>query len=401
MLRLQNDFKTIQIALFFIDKDEPRRASLRYLLPRLMAAQTDSMPSRQQMSIACEKLYGAYVKVRTERIANLSVMSLVLTIVDPKIVKDETLFYDAVSLFDKVLHEHQAFDNDIFNDEIRMLKEYYQTLKDKKRAYASHRFNEIFFENDAYAYPLSGSLEDLKRLKISDIKAYYDDIITHDARYLVVNGAIEGLDLAMLQQRLGPIKPLNLPFETQFRTHRELTKVVELTDMKQGIVKMGFILPVFRQNPLFNAAILLDTILGGYPESRLFKKIREEEGLCYDIASSYDHYKGVLLISSGVDVLKVDHAIQAIQNIIMELKEHNVFAHELLNAKKYYIHQIKSSLDSQSNLTKRAFIRDMLHYEESVEEKIKAIENVDLDDIQKVIDILYLDTIYILKGGAQ
>lgn len=401
MLTLHNDFKTIQIALFFIDKDEPKRAILRYLLPRLMAAQTDGLPSRKHMSIHCEKLYGAYFKVRTERIANLSVMSLILTIVDPKIVSDETLFNDAVSLFDQVLYDHHTFDSGVFNDEVRMIKEYYQTLKDKKRAYASYRFNELFFENDPYGYPLSGSLQDLKNLKLSDIKAYYDDIIRTQSRYLVVNGAISDLDLSIIETRLGPVKPLNHVFETSFRSKRELVKVVEETDMKQAIIKIGFILPIYRNHPLFNATILFDTILGGYPESRLFKRIREEEGLCYDIASSYDHYKGILMISSGVDLKKVDHALEEIQQVIKQLKEHNVQPHELMNAKKYYIHSIKSSLDSQSNLTKRAFIRTMLNYEDTIEEKIKAIENVSLEDIQEVTKTLDLDTIYILKGGAQ
>jgi predicted Zn-dependent peptidase len=146
--------------------------------------------------------------------------------------------------------------------------------------------------------------------------------------------------------------------------------------------------------------VILDIILGGYPESRLFKVIREEEGLCYDISSSYDYYKGVVMISSGIDLSKVDHALKSIQDLVENIKTGGITGEELLHAKAYYIHQIKSSLDSQSTLTKRAFVREMLHYQETIEEKIQKIENVRLEDVEKAASMLVLDTIYVLKGGA-
>ena len=401
MIVLNNDFKTIQIALYFVAEDHPKFASMRYLLPRLMSAQTDSISSRQAMSQTLELLYGAYVRVRTERIANLSVMSLVLTIVDPKIVQDPALFEQSLTLFENILKDHQRFDEAIFKDEIRMLVEYYQTLKDKKRAYASHRFNEGFFKNDHYGYPLTGTLKDLKKLKLLDLKTYYETMLQQDARYLVINGHVDGLDLNMIERRLGPITKIQQPLITSFRGKQDIQEIIEVTDMKQAIVKMGFLLPVYRQDSLFNAAVLADTILGGYPESRLFKIIREQEGLCYDISSAYDHYKGVLMISSGIDLTKVDHALQAIKTIIHDLQHQGILDDELHHAKKYYIHQIKSSLDSQSNLTKRAFIREMFQYEETIDERIEAIKNVTKDDIIKVLSMIDLDTIYILQGGAQ
>ncbi|HCZ23778.1 MAG TPA: hypothetical protein DHV05_02820 [Acholeplasmataceae bacterium] len=142
-------------------------------------------------------------------------------------------------------------------------------------------------------------------------------------------------------------------------------------------------------------------ILGGYPESRLFKQIREEEGLCYDISSNYDYYKGVSVISSGIDLSKIDHALDRMKNLVEVLKKDGITDTELLHAKAYYIHQLKSSLDSQSTLTKRAFVREMLHYHESIEDKIEKIEHVTVTDVNKAASLLKLDTIYVLKGGAK
>lgn len=398
MITLKHDFKTIQIALYLIDQDDRKYTTYRYLLPRLMTASTDQYPTRQLMSQACENLYGAYFKVRTERMGNLSVMSFVLTLVDPKIVKDPTLFEQALRLFDDVMHHHKAFSSDVFSDEKRMLIEHWKTLKDNKRGYASHRFQSLFFDNDLYGYPISGSLHAIQSLKKEDMEAYYRDFIHHQARYVVINGHTEDLDLSKVEEVLGPTTEMIHPFKTTFRAPRQKEMVIDYTDMQQAIVKMGFIFPIYRRDQLYDAAVIVDTIIGGYPESRLFKVIREERGLCYDISSSYDYYKGVLMISSGIDLSQVDQAVVAIENLIKNLQDEGITDEELSHAKAYYMHQVKSSLDQQSVLTRRAFVRDMLHYVETVEEKLIKIEAITKEDVNQALKHLTCDTIYILRG---
>lgn len=398
MIHIKNDFKTIQIALYLVDLDDSRYACHRYLLPRLLTSATDKIQSRQLMNTKMENLYGAYFKARTERMGNLSVISLILTIVDPHIVKDNHLLQEAIELFDDVLKNHSSFNQDVFDDEKRMLIEQWETLKDKKRLYARERFTELFFKGDSYGYPLSGTLKDIKRLKVEDVYEYYRQSLNKQAKYVIVNGAVEKSDLIKIENVLGQTKPIQVPFVTLFRAPKEVKHVVEETVMQQAIIKMGYILPVYRHDALYDATVILDTIIGGYPESRLFKVIREEEGLCYDISSSYDYYKGVLMISSGIDLSKVNHALKRIHELIVDLMENGVTLLELNHAKAYYIHQIKSSLDSQSTLTKRAFVREMLDYQESVEEKLNKILNVTIDEVNMAAKKLVLDTTYVLKG---
>lgn len=398
MIQIKNDFKTIQIALYLVDLDDRNYAVHRYLLPRLMTSTTDLIPSRKQMNTKMEDLYGAYFKARTERMGNLSVVSLILTIVDPQIVKDTHLLNEALDLFSDVLNRHQSFNSDIFQDERRMLIELWETLKDKKRSYARERFIEHFFKGDSYGYPLSGTLKDIKKLKVSDVFDYYQNVMEKQAKYIVVNGRINDLEMKMIEDKLGATRKLNIPFVTSFRAPKEKNVIVETTKMQQAIVKMGYIFPIFRHDELYDAAVIVETILGGYPESRLFRIIREEQGLCYDIASSYDYYKGVMMISSGIDLSKVDHALSSIEELVNQMKNKGFTQVELEQAKAYYIHQIKSSLDSQSTLTKRAFVREMLNYQETIEEKLSKIASITLEQINLAASYLTLDTVYILKG---
>jgi predicted Zn-dependent peptidase len=401
MLLIQNDFKTIQFAIYFTDLDEEDTRVCRFLLPKLLTSHTNKLSTKMMMSEKMEDLYGAYFKTKVESVGNLSVISIILTIVDPKIVEDDHLLDEALTLLNEVLFERLTFNREIFDEEKRMIIEQWETLADKKRLYAQTKFYEHFFKNDAYGYPMSGTLKDTKKMTLEKMQDYYKTVFLNNTKKFVVNGRIENQDQKKIEDMLIQESQLKIPFVTKFREPRELLLVEEKTDMQQAIIKLGYHFPVFRNDALFNAAVIFDTVLGGYAESRLFKQIREKDGLCYDISSSYDYYKGVLTISSGVDVKQKDRALDAIRKLVIEMTTGGITDDELKHAKSYYAYQVKSSLDSQSVLTKRAFIRDLLNHRETFEEKLLAIKNVTIEDLNKVIGLLTIDTIYILYGGEK
>ncbi len=399
MLFIQNDFKTIQFAVYFTDLDEDETRMYRFLLPRLLTSHTNQLLNKTLMSEKLEDLYGAYFKSRVERVGNFSVVSIILTIVDPLIVEDDKLMDQAINLFNQVLYDHDFFDKNLFLDEKRMLIEQWETLHDKKRLYAQTKFYEHFFKGDAYGTPLSGNLADIKKLSLHKLEKYYKEVFLKNTKKFVVNGRVSNEDQIKLENMLAHDLELKHPFITSFRPARSLLVIEEKTQMKQAILKLGYHFPVFREDEHYHAAILLDTILGGYPESRLFQEIREKEGLCYDISSNYDFYKGVIMISSGVDLTQKDKALEAIKKLVLDMISQGVTEEELLHAKAYYTHQIKSSLDNQSFLTKRAFIRELLQHNETIEERLCALEKVTIEDVQLLLNMISLDTIYVLHGG--
>ncbi|MFA5525519.1 MAG: pitrilysin family protein [Acholeplasmataceae bacterium] len=401
MIILRNDFKTIQIALYLTDLDDHMNTAMRYLLPRLMVATSTSYPTRKQMNEKMEHLYGAYFSTRTERMGNLSVISIVLTIVDPKIVKDSKLIDEAISLFEEVLSPNRPLNSDVFMDEKRMLIEEWETLKDRKRAYARYRFSKLFFEHDSYGYPMSGTLSDIKKLTLNKLQNYYQKAFQKQVKHVIINGNLEEPTVQLIQKKLGSSEKFHLPYKASFEGSKSLRVEHELTDMKQAIIHMGYHFPIYRKDKLYDAALLSETIIGGYPESRLFKVIREEKGLCYDIGSAYDYHKGVLTVTSGVDLNQLDFAITSIRELIDQVIEKGITEQELRDAKSYYIHQLKSSLDHQSVLTKRAFIRDIFDIKETIEEKIHAIESVREEDVWQALKMLSLVTIYVLKGETK
>jgi predicted Zn-dependent peptidase len=68
---------------------------------------------------------------------------------------------------------------------------------------------------------------------------------------------------------------------------------------------------------------LLNVILGEGMSSRLFLEIRERQGLAYDIHSYVDHFldSGAVTIYAGVDLKRIDSAIEAILAELRRLKD--------------------------------------------------------------------------------
>ena len=399
MIKIKNEFKTIQFALFFTNLDKKEERVYRFLLPKLLISNTKTYATKALMHRHLEELYGAQLYTKTEKHANFNVMSFMLTIVDPKIVLDDDLVNKAVVLLNDIFIDRKSFNEQIFEEEKRLLIEQWEALKDHKRAYASIEFAKSFYDQDLAAYPLSGTLEDIKKVTLDDMISYYQTSFFNQDIKIVVNGHIDESVDASIANLGVKSNDLNLSPIFEFRDSHQLIKNYEKTQMNQAILKLGYIIPVYRFDPLYEAVLCLDTILGGYPESRLFSEIRENQGLCYDISSNYDYYKGTIVISSGVAKHQKDYALEEIIKVSKSFDHIPVTDEELTHAKAYLSHQIKSSLDHQSYITKRSFFRSIFGDQTTTEQRLKNIMNVSLEDIKKVTSMMTLDTIYVLYGG--
>ncbi len=401
MIEINNGFKTIQFALFFTDIDNKDTRVYRFLLSKLLTSHTKKYPTKLLMHKRLEDLYGANLSSRIERHANLNVLSIVFTMVDPLIVKDENLLNMGIELLNDVFYEREYFNEEIFEEEKRLLIEQWESLKDNRRVYANFEFNKIFFEKDLYADPLSGSLRDIKKVTLDDIKNYYINYFFKQDIKVIVNGHVENHFDHIKSNLKIEEHTHNYQAELSFREPRKTVHKEEITKMNQAILKLGYIMPVFRYDELYEAALCFDVILGGYPESRLFREIREKQGLCYDVSSNYDFYKGVCVISSGVAKDKKDYALAEIKKLVEDFKVNSISEDELKHAKSFITHQIKSSLDHQSYLTRSAFIRLILKTDMTIEQRLIRIEEVTLDQVNKVMEMISLDTTYALYGGIQ
>ncbi len=132
---------------------------------------------------------------------------------------------------------------------------------------------------------------------------------------------------------------------------------------------------------------LLSVILGGNMSSRLFQEIREKRGLAYYINTKVEANpdSGYLVSYAGVDHKNLKETVELILNEYKNIAKKGVREDEFLMAKEYIKGILEISLEDSENIA--SFYGTQLLLENKIldlKEKIKKIEKVKIDEIQRV-----------------
>ncbi len=112
-------------------------------------------------------------------------------------------------------------------------------------------------------------------------------------------------------------------------------------DIEQVHLCMGFP-SVSSSDPLYYNVSVMNTILGGGMSSKLFQRIREQEGLCYSVYSHNSFYSdtGLFMVYAGTGPSQVERVYSLVLEEINSLKK-DVVSQTLLDKSK---EQLKSNL---------------------------------------------------------
>ena len=174
----------------------------------------------------------------------------------------------------------------------------------------------------------------------------------------------------------GPPKWPSKPVERVLERERE-----------QGQIVIGF--PGLRLGEPEGAALdVLCSVLGGQA-GRLFERLREREGLVYQVgASSSEHLdSGHVVFYAAASQDKLDAARAAIEREIARIIDEPIDAAELDRAKRWLIGQFESGLQRRSRVASRMVFGEVyglgVNYYLRYPERVLAVERKDLLGLAK------------------
>jgi predicted Zn-dependent peptidase len=179
----------------------------------------------------------------------------------------------------------------------------------------------------------------------------------------------------------GNVSELTVPVYTpcDFRKYREIEQV-HLDIAFESIVQHA---------PERYAFSLANSILGGSVSSRLFQKIRDEEGRAYTIYSYGSNFQhaGLWQIYAATNKEQLDSTIEEIYRLIRHMKEEGVTAKELEQAK----YELRSEMiigneSTQARMDNNA--KAMLSYGKIIplDENVRCLMEVSEGDIYNFMD---------------
>jgi len=394
-------FKTNRIQLSFGNELNEETISKRSLIPYLLKAVSKKYDSREKMSAYLEDMYAAHFNVGVSKIGTTHFVNFDLSFInDQYTLNNELLFNKALSFIKEVLF-NPYFNEKTFEEEKRLLKEYFQGIYTNKLKYAVKEMYKTMFQNEIYKINALGIEEKLDNLILADCINSYNDMLVQDLITISVIGDIDFDEVEnMIKNYFSFTVREFLPIliDTSTKKFTEVTEVIKRIDITQAKLVIGFRLNTFYQTNEYYSAIIFNTIFGGSSESMLFKEIRDQLGLVYFISSSYDPYKGVLFIVSGINEADYPKVMETIDNILSKIISQDYSDSDLEIAKKIQTNALIESLDSNLGIISRITRDSLFKNPFNPEELLNKLNLVTKDEVSNIAKILRKDTVFLLKG---
>ncbi len=181
-----------------------------------------------------------------------------------------------------------------------------------------------------------------------------------------------------------------------------ITKYEEAKVEKSKKYSQSFLVMLYKHNIFVNQEdyykIMVATAL---LNNKLFKQVREKNGLCYMIFARNLSHNGVFEVLTGIEASNYRKAIKLIEKQFVALKEGKITKKEFKMAKESVIGSNISAKDSLNYMVKRLINYSMYNQFISVEEIIEKLEKVTIEDVIEVISKTEYLTHYFLKGVGE
>jgi predicted Zn-dependent peptidase len=271
--------------------------------------------------------------------------------------------------------------------------------------------DELVYPDQSFGRSILGTKETVTSLTTKQLRQFYDTHYARNRTWIVISGGVDVSAIEKDVKKLFGQKDLvhnKSLTKDQKPTEPKLQKNAEkysLLEKKTDQVHLIMNIPVggYEHKDRYVYEILA-TILGRGMSSRLFIKMREELGICY-YANAGGHVqtddRGLFAVSAGVDVKRVDVAIDALQAEFALLTREKVSVAELDKAKQMLKAGLAMGMETAedvANFYAQQYIRKGKAL--SVEEVYKKFDAVTVADILRVSkEIFITKNIYVAAIG--
>ena len=301
--------------------------------------------------------------------------------------------------YDKTLELlNEVVNNATFEDyEIDKVKtEKLNTIKRNKDVplqRAIEEYRDLIYQNSPYSISSKILEKNIPNITKEDIINYYNSIFAPKNLVISINGNID--KDKTIQDLNNIFKPKENAKNFDFTQYN--SKIPTVTTPRQTIQKVpttetAWILLGWQTNSVLNekdyaTLQVIDSLLGSGMSSRLFKDLREQEGLAYQLGSGYSPnvLRGSFLLYIGTNPQTLDKAKSGLFAEITRLKTEYVGDKELQDAKEKllgnYVIGLETNLDKASNIGWYEASTRGYEFKDKYEKLINSVTDSDIIEI--------------------
>jgi zinc protease len=276
------------------------------------------------------------------------------------------------------------------------------------RSVASQLFSRLLYgPENIFGYNSSGTKESIDKIRLEDLKSFYDKNFSPRVTKIQVAGNITK------EQVLAALKP----FETEWKnkevtmnsypvpagTEKSQIFFVDIPGSRQSVLYIGY-LAMSRDNPDYVKADFINYRLGGAFTSILNQILREEKGFTYGASSSFQEMKIPAPFVAATSV-RSDATLESVRIIRDEMEKYRngISENDLQFIKNCMIRSNALRFETNESLVgmlnamaKYGFSDDYIKKEEDIMKSITLEEHKRITDKYIVPDKMY----YVVVGDA-
>lgn len=398
-------FKTVHMEIIFrknIVKEE--LVNYAFLVDMLMES-SKNYPKRKDVITKLEELYKLVVYGTTVKTGNVLNSNFMADFIDPKFIDEEDYLENVIKFIFEMLMNPNAtneeFDLKEFNFVKERLKREIKSIDENPFKSSMRKAIEAMDKSSVTAFPLMGSVEELDDITPSSLYKYYKKLFKDNTCDIFIIGNVDSDNIVSLIQKYFKHRYINTNKLLLRVDNKEKKKVTTKEDVSENLQANLVMIYNIGELPEVERHVTMQVfnyIFGsGGLTSKLYKRIREENSLCYNISTLYLKYDELLVIHISLDTANVKRAVSMVKKCLKEMQTGDFLDSDLEDAKKSISLALDLTSDNNSSLLNNYVFHEFDNLP-LIDERKKSLAKLTKEDVVNVSKKLKLNTIYVLKG---
>lgn len=258
---------------------------------------------------------------------------------------------------------------------------------------AIEEYRDLIYQNTPYSISSKVLEKNIPNITRDDIVEYYNNVFNPENLVISINGNIDKdktiKELNNIFNKTGDCSSFNY---TDYNSRISPITSPRTTVQNISTTETAWILLGWQTNGVLNqkdyaALQIIDSILGSGMSSRMFKDLREQEGLAYQLGSGYSPnvLRGSFMLYIGTNPATLEKAKKGLFEEITRLKTEYVGDKELQDAKDKlignYIISLETNLDKASNTGWYEASTRGYEFKDNYQELINSVTDSDIIEV--------------------
>lgn len=374
------------------------------LLLRILLKKTACYKTKESFINAQINHYVQKIKLQKSTMGNQTYYHIEIVIPNKNALNMADYSYEKTLAFinDSILNpctiNNQFLEEDVEEAKTK-LKNYIAKNLSNINSYAAISCDKIIDQDNQFLESIYQHRDEINALDSQSLYTFFQKTIATKKPYLFVTGEID----SSLKKAVRKVFPNNLEsilFKNNFIEPLNIKEKVclfaEEKPYQQSVVKIAYKVKDYNKQDRV-ILYLLDFLLNSQSSNILMDTLRKKYNLVYTASCTSSLDYGIFLISALISKENKEKTIQAIKEMIENLKDESFVSKPLKNVitrKKIDLEWEKDSLFNLSN----DFIISYFQYGFSLKEEYEILKQITAKDVVDFINRLVLDTIYYLEG---